>query len=72
MPDKPWEQMSADEKLDELRRMIKDFIGHSDRNVDAMNAQIGSIRHQLLRIEADLGQLKTDAAVLRKQSAPPS
>jgi hypothetical protein len=65
MPE-PWNKMSPDEKLGELHRMIKDFTAHSDRNVVAMNNAIGSIRHQLLRIEADLDQLKKDVAALRR------
>jgi septal ring factor EnvC (AmiA/AmiB activator) len=71
MPDKPWDQMSVDEKLGELQRMIKDFA-HSDRNVSATNTAISSIHHQLLRIGADLDQLKKGVAVLQgKLNSPP-
>jgi hypothetical protein len=67
MPDKSWDEMSADEKLGELQRMIKDFIAHSDRNVSATNTTIGSIQNQLLRIGADLDQLKKDVAALQRK-----
>ena len=67
MPEKPWDQMSVDEKLGELQRMIKDFIAHSDRNVSATNAAVGSIQNQLLRIGADLEQLKKDVAALQRK-----
>jgi hypothetical protein len=51
------DKMGGHIRSEEVRRNpIKDFTAHSDRNVVAMNNVIGSIRHQLLRIEADLDQ----------------
>ena len=63
---KSWDEMSADEKLDELHRIIKDFIAHSDKNLDGIVERFNAIHHRLMNIEAAMGQIKTDVAAPQK------
>jgi hypothetical protein len=71
MAEKSWEDMSIDEKVSEVRRIIKDFIAHSDKNLATTAAAINGLNHRLMGIEADLGQLKRDVAALGGKPASP-
>jgi hypothetical protein len=71
MVDKSWDDMSVDEKVNEVHRIIKDFITHSDNNVSATIAAINGLNHRLMGIEADLGQLKKDVTALRGKPGSP-
>jgi hypothetical protein len=62
--------MTVDEKLDELHRMIKNFISHSDRNIDGIIDRFNAIHHRLMNIELAADQIKKDAAALQKTKRP--
>jgi len=48
---KSWDQMSVDEKLDELRRIIDGFFNHYNTNVSRNNATLDQIGDRLKKIE---------------------
>jgi hypothetical protein len=60
MPTKPWEQMSLDDKLDELRRIIEHFIGTANVNVGKANEAFGEIKERLDSIEKTLKERQTE------------
>jgi hypothetical protein len=61
---KSWDKMSSDEKLNELHRIIKDFISHSDKNLDSIIRRFDEVHHRLMNIEAAMDQIKMDAEVV--------
>jgi hypothetical protein len=53
---KCWDQMTADEKLDELRRILDGFIEHYNNNVMRNNATLDALGDRLKKIEDAIGR----------------
>jgi hypothetical protein len=64
MPEKPWERMTADEKLDELHRKIEMLIGTVNASATRGNETFSRIADRLSQLERDVAALGTAIKVL--------
>jgi uncharacterized coiled-coil DUF342 family protein len=56
MPGKPWDQLSADEKIEELYREIQDIRGRSNINIEIGGRELKAIKDRLEKLEKKTGQ----------------
>jgi hypothetical protein len=48
---KPWDQMSIEEKVEQLHRQIDDILGRSNINVETGSRELKAIKDRLDKLE---------------------
>jgi len=61
MSEKSWKDMSVDEKLDDLRTLVQDFIARYDRNVLLMDARMFGLEKSVERMLKSIASLPGDS-----------
>lgn len=67
MSDKDWDEMSLDEKVENLNSRLKHLIGHINQNVWAANDDRKRTLVRLQSTEETIKELARDMATLRPQ-----
>jgi hypothetical protein len=61
MPAKAWQDMSRDEKLDELHNLIQSFLSDYRKNVQVSEAKLIGLQKTVERLQQAVAALPTDS-----------
>jgi hypothetical protein len=70
MPGKPWDQLSPDEKIEELNRDLQDVRGRSNHNVTVGSQELALLKDRLNKLEAFVSALDIRLKALERGQAP--
>jgi len=66
---KPWDQLSVDEKLNELHRQFEGLINVANQSADRGNRAFANLDHRLSQLEKHVSALTIVVEALRGKSA---
>jgi len=70
MPVKPWEELSADEKADELKRWIDAFDANERRNLQERATRFAKIEKHMTDLEEALRRTASRLDRLERKNTP--